>query len=195
MAMQDALRNGESQTAAASPSGNHGVEQGFAQRLRNAGTVVDYGHFTNQAVAFRTQGELTAYPGAQQQAWHLGCSCRHRLHGITRYIEYGLNHLRFIPGKSRQARDVVALDRQPGSLGQQQCAHPLQHRVDVERLGVQTLAWPQHAVDQITQTVRLFNNNARELLQARIIKVAFEQLGSPTNPAQWILDLMRQAPR
>ncbi|MNM52157.1 hypothetical protein D3C81_632290 [compost metagenome] len=106
-------------------------------------------------------GELAQGTAAQGDATQAQLILRaDRLHGVAHDVKYGLNHLFSVDQHVRQAWVVIAHQSDaPLAFGIDQAAHPLQHFVNIGHGQRRQLVRAEHAVDQVTQAVGLFDDH------------------------------------
>ena len=120
-------------------------------------------------------------------------AARQRLNGVAAEIQHGLNDVVRIDLDGRQARVVIALDRDLfGRLAAQQAIHALEKLVHVHELLRRRAPGSQHAIEQVGEPIGLADDDTRVLAQRRIEQLALEQLRGAAQAAQRILDLVRE---
>ncbi len=114
---------------------------------------------------------------------------------VAHEVQECLHDLVPIEVDQRQARIVVAsYRRRIAVLGLDNRHDVFEQLVDVDRPFLRRAARPEQGVDERCETVRLADDDACVLAQFLVFELSLEQLCSPANTAERVLDLVGKLP-
>ncbi len=191
VAADQVLRDGEAEARAALPARHERVEDRVLQLGRHARPVVLDLDAGDDSIASAADAGVRERARAQHDASPLA----HGLDRIAPEIEQRLDDLVAIQPQARQARIVIALDRDAcGRFRGQQVTDVLHQLVDIDGLLPRRLAGAEQRVDERRQPIGFGDDHRRVFVQAWIPELALEQLRRPAQATERILDLVCKLP-
>ncbi|MCY1532680.1 hypothetical protein D9M68_679630 [compost metagenome] len=189
------LRQREPQAGAAIASRHKREKDAVLDRVWYARPVVDDMQFQCQAIALLAKRDLPTHTGLEND---LRLTRRdafgQRLRRVVRDVEHGLDELLAVTAKLGNGSVVVAHHAQPlGELGQYERTHPLANLVNVHVTHhVRSAVRREQAINQRLQPISLVDDDLCVFDEFARIQLHLKQLRGSANPAQRILDLVRE---
>src|SRR5690554_5898133 len=192
--IHDRLGNGQTQPRSLRPTAHHGVKNGIGNVVGNARPVIDDLQRAHQPVPFGAQGNLAQGTGSQGDLRRGGIRLFHRLHGVADNVQDRLYQLSSGTVKFGNAGIIVTDDADPVTgFRLHQAAHMFKNGMDVYTLDHRQFVRAEQTINQVTQTIRLFDDDLGIFVQLLAIQLPIQQLCSAAYAPQRVLDLVGQS--
>src|SRR6185312_9366899 len=189
VANDEVLRDGKPEAGAARATGDERIEEAPTQLRSDARAIVLHLNARRESVPAPGDHDVRERTRSQGDPPALA----DRLQRVARDVEQRLYELIAIEERARQARVVVALDRNGGRcFGPEQPMHVLADFVHVDQRALLRPGRTVHRIDERGQPVRFIDDYPRVFLELIARELTIEQLRRTAQAAERISDLVRE---